>query len=71
MAAESTRDPGAEGEVHDEREQLVLVRLFRDQCQISFDSSGALLHRRGYRRETGKAPIRETLAAASLDAPPG
>jgi putative N6-adenine-specific DNA methylase len=51
---------------HDESEQLVVVRLFRDQCQISFDSSGALLHRRGYRQETAKAPIRETLAAALL-----
>ncbi len=51
---------------HGEDEQLVVVRLFRDQCQISFDSSGALLHRRGYRQETAKAPIRETLAAALL-----
>lgn len=66
MAAESGADPGDTREVDDDREQLVLVRLVRDQCQISFDSSGALLHRRGYRQETGKAPIRETLAAALL-----
>jgi putative N6-adenine-specific DNA methylase len=46
--------------------QLVVVRLFRDEATISLDSSGALLHRRGYRLETAKAPLRETLAAALL-----
>ena len=46
--------------------QLVIVRLFRDECTISIDSSGALLHRRGYRQATAKAPLRETLAAAML-----
>lgn len=46
--------------------QLVLVRLVDDQCTISVDSSGALLHRRGYRLETAKAPLRETLAAGML-----
>jgi putative N6-adenine-specific DNA methylase len=45
---------------------LVIVRLFRDQCTVSIDSSGALLHRRGYRLATAKAPLRETLAAALL-----
>jgi len=46
--------------------QLVLVRLFHDRCTVSVDSSGALLHLRGYRQAVGKAPIRETLAAAAL-----
>jgi putative N6-adenine-specific DNA methylase len=46
--------------------QLVIVRLYRDQATISLDSSGALLHRRGYRQETAKAPLRETLAAGLL-----
>jgi putative N6-adenine-specific DNA methylase len=46
--------------------QLVVVRLFRDECMVSLDSSGALLHRRGYRLQTAKAPLRETLAAALL-----
>ena len=46
--------------------QLVLVRLMRDECIVSLDSSGDLLHRRGYRLEGGKAPLRETLAAALL-----
>ena len=46
--------------------QLIFVRLVRDRCTISIDSSGELLHRRGYRLETAKAPIRETLAAGML-----
>jgi putative N6-adenine-specific DNA methylase len=49
-----------------EGEQLIVVRMFHDECAISIDSSGALLHRRGYRQETAKAPLRETLAAAAL-----
>jgi putative N6-adenine-specific DNA methylase len=45
-----------------------VVRLFRDRCVISADASGELLHRRGYRLATAKAPLRETLAAALLAA---
>ncbi|MBK5188309.1 MAG: hypothetical protein JJD97_08675, partial [Gemmatimonadaceae bacterium] len=33
---------------------------------VSIDTSGALLHRRGYRLATAKAPLRETLGAALL-----
>ena len=46
--------------------QLVLVRLLYDRCTISIDSSGALLHLRGYRQAVAKAPMRETLAAAVI-----
>ncbi len=46
--------------------QLVGIRIFRDECTISLDSSGELLHRRGYRLASGRAPLRETLAAALL-----
>lgn len=45
---------------------LVLVRLVNDLCTISIDSSGELLHRRGYRQAVAKAPLRETLAAGML-----
>ena len=48
------------------QEQLFIVRLAHDNCVVSVDSSGQLLHRRGYRQATGKAPLRETLAAAML-----
>lgn len=46
--------------------QLFVVRIVHDQVEISADSSGELLHRRGYRKDVGKAPLRETLAAAML-----
>ncbi|MBI5211207.1 MAG: class I SAM-dependent RNA methyltransferase [Elusimicrobia bacterium] len=48
--------------------QLIVVRLEDNLCAISLDSSGALLHRRGYRLATAKAPLRETLACAMLEA---
>lgn len=40
------------------------VRMFRDECTLSLDTSGEPLHRRGWRLETGKAPLREDLARA-------
>jgi putative N6-adenine-specific DNA methylase len=46
--------------------ELVLVRLVNNQCTISLDTSGAHLHRRGYRQAVAKAPLRETLAAGLL-----
>jgi len=46
--------------------QRFLVRIVDDQLVLSVDSSGALLHRRGYRQDSAKAPLRETLAAALL-----
>jgi putative N6-adenine-specific DNA methylase len=46
--------------------QEFIVRLFRDDCTVSADASGELLHRRGYRLAAAKAPLRETLAAAML-----
>ena len=49
-----------------EQPQLFIVRIVDDECEISADSSGALLHKRGYRQEVGKAPLRETLAAAMV-----
>jgi len=35
----------------------------QDRCTLSLDSSGEALFKRGYRRETGEAPLRENLAA--------
>jgi putative N6-adenine-specific DNA methylase len=46
--------------------QLFVVRVFHDEFTISADASGDLLHMRGYRQAVGKAPLRETLAAALL-----
>lgn len=46
--------------------QRVQVRIFDDEATISIDAGGDLLHRRGWRTEAGKAPIRENLAACLL-----
>jgi putative N6-adenine-specific DNA methylase len=46
--------------------QLFVVRIVNDECEVSVDSSGDLLHRRGYRKEVAKAPLRETIAAAMV-----
>ena len=46
--------------------QLFVARLDHDVCTVSADSSGVLLHQRGYRGPQAKAPLRETLAAALL-----
>ncbi|MEB3272445.1 MAG: THUMP domain-containing class I SAM-dependent RNA methyltransferase [Prochlorothrix sp.] len=43
------------------------LHLHRDRATLSLDSSGESLHRRGYRPAMGKAPLKETLAAALLD----
>lgn len=48
--------------------QLVVVRIDRDRLSVRVDSSGAPLHHRGWRGPAGKAPLRETLAAAALAA---
>ena len=40
------------------------VHLFKDRCTLSADTSGDSLHKRGWRRYQGRAPLAETLAAA-------
>lgn len=44
----------------------VALRLVHDEATVSIDLSGEPLHRRGYRLDPGKAPLREDLAAALL-----
>jgi putative N6-adenine-specific DNA methylase len=58
-------DDDAPGPAHGEA-QLIVARLVHDRCTLSVDSSGALLHQRGYRLAAGKAPLRETLAAGLI-----
>lgn len=43
------------------------VHLANDRCTLSLDSSGRSLNKRGYRNETARAPLRETLAAALVE----
>jgi 23S rRNA (guanine2445-N2)-methyltransferase / 23S rRNA (guanine2069-N7)-methyltransferase len=46
----------------------ILLNLHMDKgiCSLSLNLSGESLHRRGYRLEGGKAPLKENLAAAIL-----
>src|SRR5512141_2170251 len=73
LANAAVRSTGAKADAVDDDEeseeahgQLFIVRIANDICTISADSSGALLHRRGYRQAIAKAPLRETIAAAML-----
>ena len=40
------------------------IALLKDQATLTLDTTGPGLHKRGYRRLVGKAPLKETLAAA-------
>ena len=42
------------------------VSLYKDEVLLCLDTSGESLHKRGYRLKMGKAPIKETLAAALI-----
>lgn len=44
----------------------LVLREVGDGLEVSVDTSGEPLYRRGYRQEVGKAPMRETLASAVL-----
>ncbi len=65
-AARETPDEEDESGAEAANTQLFVVRVLRDVVTVSADSSGELLHRRGYRLATGKSPLRETLGAAML-----
>lgn len=45
-------------------EYPIEVGVLRDQVTLTIDTSGDGLHKRGYRRSAGIAPLRETTAAA-------
>lgn len=47
-------------------EYTVLVSLLKDVATLTIDTSGIGLHKRGYRPNSVKAPIKETLAAAMV-----
>ncbi|NLY80240.1 MAG: class I SAM-dependent RNA methyltransferase [Lysinibacillus sp.] len=40
------------------------VSILKDEATLTIDTSGAGLHKRGYRLDQGEAPLKETLAAA-------
>ncbi|MCQ8186233.1 THUMP domain-containing class I SAM-dependent RNA methyltransferase [Parvularcula maris] len=46
----------------------VLVRIDGNEARVSVDSSGELLHRRGFKESVAGAPLRETMASLFLRA---
>jgi len=52
--------------VTDDAAVCIRVRIDDNLCTLSVDTSGDLLHRRGFKAEVNKAPMRETLAALFL-----
>jgi putative N6-adenine-specific DNA methylase len=58
--------PGARSTGAAAPSQRFYVRIVHDTCTLSADMSGELLHRRGYRRELSRGPLRETIAAALI-----
>lgn len=57
---------GLQAGYSDEAELEVHVRLLNDHCTVSLNTSGEHLHKRGFRRCIGEAPLRETVAAAAV-----
>ena len=49
-----------------ESEMTVMARIDHNICTLSVDTSGALLHKRGYKASVNKAPMRENMAALFL-----
>lgn len=45
----------------------VKVSIIKDRAKITVDTSGAGLHKRGYRKHAVPAPLKETLAAALIE----
>ncbi len=44
----------------------IMVSILKDKVTVSIDTSGAGLHKRGYREVGSEAPLKETLAAAMI-----
>ncbi len=65
-AAPVDKDPQSKPSQPQTTPQQLQVRLANDTCTLSLDMSGELLHRRGYRQATWRAPLRETIAASLL-----
>lgn len=65
-AAVARRAGGPPGAEAAGREQLLYLRGLDDRFLVSIDTSGANLYLRGLKTHGGRAPLRETIAAACL-----
>jgi putative N6-adenine-specific DNA methylase len=52
--------------VSENAEVVIKARIENDLCTIAVDTSGEPLHKRGFKAEVAKAPMRETMAALFL-----
>ena len=59
-------DIGFRADIDSDAGQTVHIRAVDDRITVSLDSSGEHLHKRGLKQYPGRAPMRETLAAAVL-----
>lgn len=48
------------------KSQTIFLRIDNDICQLSMDTSGEALYKRGYKQQVTEAPLRETLASLIL-----
>jgi putative N6-adenine-specific DNA methylase len=65
--ADALRGPRLAGGRPPHQPARILVRVVGDRATLSMDASGGLLHKRGCRKSTAAAPLRENLAAALLE----
>jgi len=51
--------------IEDEKLQAIeiLIHIDHDMCSVLLNTTGESLHKRGYKKATGEAPINEALAA--------
>jgi putative N6-adenine-specific DNA methylase len=52
--------------IREDAEVVIKARIENDLCTIAVDTSGEPLHKRGFKEEVSKAPMRETMAALFL-----
>jgi putative N6-adenine-specific DNA methylase len=50
----------------DDPDLRINIHIYKETCTVSLDSSGYSLHKRGYRKVTGPAPLNEVLAAGLI-----
>lgn len=50
----------------EEPDLRINIHIVQERITVSLDSSGTSLHKRGYRHDTGRAPLNEVLAAGMI-----
>ena len=63
---DALRGPRLPGNRSPREAAKLVLRIVSNDATLSIDASGELLHRRGWKKATAKAPLRENLGAALL-----